>query len=170
MNSETKEILRSMGRQEKQFEGLYRSLASVFQFPDCSMWIMYYLAMENAPLTQHELIDRMMYSKQTIHSAAFWLVKKGWVRLETNPASRSSKFVILTDEGKQAAEGTVCRILSAEAKAVENVGKKKMQQFIDLQEELGKQFLSAFQAEGLLGMAQVMEADKIESKRTGGAE
>lgn len=170
MNSETKEILRSMGRQEKQFEGLYRSLASVFQFPDCSMWIMYYLAMEKTPLTQHELIDRMMYSKQTIHSAVSWLVKKGWVRLETNPSSRSSKFVILTDEGKQVAEETVCRILSAEAKAVDTVGKEKMEQFIDLQEELGNQFLSAFQAEGLLGMAQDMEADKIERTRTGGAE
>lgn len=170
MNSETKEILRSMGRQDKQFEGLYRSLASVFQFPDCSMWIMYYLAMENAPLTQHELIDRMMYSKQTIHSAVSWLVKKGWVRLETNPASRSSKFVILTDEGKQAAEGTVCRILSAEAKAVDAVGKDKMEQFIALQEELSKQFLSAFQAEGLLDMEQDMEPVEIWHKSAGGEE
>ena len=170
MNSETKEILRSMGRQEKQFEGLYRSLASTFQFPDCSMWVLYYLAMEDAPLTQRELIDRMMYSKQTIHSAVSWLVKKGWVRLEINPASRSSKFVILTDEGKQTTERTVCRILSAEAKAVDTVGKEKMEQFITLQEELGRRFLSAFQAEALLDMENEADPDESRHQCAGGAE
>ena len=71
------------------------------------MWILYYLAMEETPLTQHELIDRMMFSKQTIHSAVSWLVKKGWGHLETIPSARNSKHIQLTDAGRQAAGGSI---------------------------------------------------------------
>ena len=144
MDKRIKNYLISMGKQEKQFDALYRSAASVFRFPDCSMWILYYLTMEGKPLTQHELIDRMMFSKQTIHSAVAWLARKGWVQLETIPSARTSKNILLTDEGQRVAEETVARILSAEARAVKAMGKEKMDQYITLHEELSTLLREAF--------------------------
>ena len=150
MDKRTKDTLISMGQQEKQFDGLYRAVASAFGFPDCSMWILYDLFMEDAPLTQHDLIDRMVYSKQTIHSAVSWLAKKEWVRLETNPASRSSKFIHLTGEGKRIAEESVGLLLSAEEEAVEAMGAEKMRQYIALHQELICHLLQALRSRDLL--------------------
>lgn len=149
MLPDTKDILRRMGQQEKQFNSLYRSLASAFKMPECSMWILYYLAMEETPLTQHELIDRMMFSKQTIHSAVSWLVKKGWVHLETIPSARNSKHIQLTDAGRQAAEASVCRVLVAEANAVNAMSTEKIIEYIELHEALSDSLVNAFRDEGL---------------------
>ena len=150
MHSQTKEYLLRMGQQEKRFDALYRSAASAFGFPDCSMWILYFLAMEGKSLAQHELIDRMMFPKQTIHSAVAWLARQGWVSLETNPASRRSKNILLTDAGRKVTQDTVGKVLSAEAQAVEHMGKEKMDQYIALHEELLRLLRLSFAEEQLI--------------------
>ena len=154
MDKRIKNYLISMGKQEKRFDALYRLAASVFQFPECSMWILYYLVMEEKPMTQHELIERMMFSKQTIHSGVAWLVKKSWVQLETVPTARTSKNILLTDEGQHAADETVARILSAEAQAVKAMGKGKMDQYITLHEELSTLLCEAFADQKLTAAAE----------------
>jgi transcriptional regulator, MarR family len=73
---QTDEYLAELGVQEKQYDVLYRKVANAFELPDCSMWILYYLSSSENPLSQQDLIEKMMFPKQTINSAVTGMVKK----------------------------------------------------------------------------------------------
>lgn len=69
MKKYTEEYLTEIGTQEKQFDALYRGAASLFGLPDCSMWVLYYLVSAEGDISQQDLIEKMMFPKQTINSA-----------------------------------------------------------------------------------------------------
>ena len=140
---EKKEYLSQIAAQEKQYSALYRVIGSKFGLPDCTMWTLYYLVSSETPVTQQNLIEKMMFPKQTINSAIMNLVKSGDVELQIVPGTRNRKTILLTDTGRRLAEDTVKRMYAAELRAVESMGEKKMEQFSKLYSE----FLSAFQSE-----------------------
>ena len=103
----TGEYLMSIGNQEKQFDALYRNVGTFFGLPDCAMWILYFLSSSEQELSQQDLIEKMMFPKQTINSAVTGLAKKGLVELCMIPGTRNRKKVMLTETGKALAENTV---------------------------------------------------------------
>jgi len=72
----TEEYLMNIAKQEKQFDALYRNAGTLFGLPDCAMWILYFLSTSEDELSQQDLIEKMMFPKQTINSAAIcvWLL------------------------------------------------------------------------------------------------
>ncbi len=44
----TEEYLMHIARQEKQFDALYRSIGALWGLPDCTMWILYYMAWDRS--------------------------------------------------------------------------------------------------------------------------
>ena len=147
---ENKEYLSLIAEQEKQYAALYRDVGSKFGLPDCTMWALYYLVSAGEPLTQQDLIEKMMFPKQTINSAIMNLVKSGHVELQIVPGTRNRKTILLTDTGRKLAEDTVNRMYEAELRAVENMGEQKMELFSKLYSEFFASLQSEFTKEGLV--------------------
>lgn len=135
MRQDDKDYLTIIGAKEKQFDALYRGAAKVFGLPDCSMWALYYLYLSDEPLTQQDLIGKMMFPKQTINSAVMSMSKNDLVVLEMIPGTRNRKKITLTEKGEDLVKHSVQRMRDAEEKAVEEMGDRKMQQYTKLYEE-----------------------------------
>ncbi|MBR5427344.1 MAG: MarR family transcriptional regulator [Clostridia bacterium] len=144
-----KEYLSQLATQEKQYAALYRAVGGKFGLPDCTMWALYYLVSSDEPLTQQDLIEKMMFPKQTINSAIMNLVKSGDVELQIVPGTRNRKTILLTEAGTKLANDTVKRMYEAELRAVEAMGTEKMEQFNNLYSEFFSALQSEFAKEGL---------------------
>lgn len=149
MDKEAVDFLTEVAIQEKQFDALYRNVSSRFALPECPMWILYYLLSADQPLSQQDLIEKMLFPKQTINSAVMYLVRHGWANLQVIPGTRNRKNVILTASGKEMAQSTVARMRSAEEKAVAHLGAEKMAMYSALYHEFYAAMLQEFQKEGL---------------------
>ena len=147
---EKEEYLSQIAAQEKKYAALYRAVGGKFGLPDCTMWALYYLVSSDEPLTQQDLIEKMMFPKQTINSAIMNLVKSGHVELQIVPGTRNRKTILLTDTGRKLAEDTVKRMYEAELRAVGNMGEQKMECFRILYSEFFATLQSEFAKEGLV--------------------
>ena len=145
-----KEYLSQIAAQEKQYAALYRAVGSKFGLSDCTMWTLYYLVSSEEPLTQQDLIEKMMFPKQTINSAIMNLVKSGHVELQIVSGARNRKTILLTEAGRKLADDTVKRMYQAELRAVEDMGEKRMERFRELYAEFFSALQSEFAKEGLV--------------------
>lgn len=144
---ENKEYLAALAGCEKKYDSLYRGAAAAFGLSDCSMWVLYYLQSAEEPLSQQDLIELMLFPKQTINSAVAGLAKNGYVTLEMIPNTKNRKRILLTDEGRAFAERTVLRMIQAEERAVSEMSDIK--RFVTLYEEFFKHLHNEFEWEGL---------------------
>ena len=144
-----KEYLSQLATQEKKYAALYRAVGGKFGLPDCTMWALYYLVSSDEPLTQQDLIEKMMFPKQTINSAIMSLVKSGDVELQIVPGTHNRKTILLTEAGTKLANDTVKRMYEAELRAVKAMGTEKMEQFNNLYSEFFSALQSEFAKEGL---------------------
>ena len=150
MDDKTRQYILDMSMQENRFGALYRYLAASFGISACGMWVLYYLFIAEDDISQQELMQLMMFPKQTINSAVTGLVKKGYVELEMIPGTRNRKKIILTKAGRSFAKDTVCRLQSAESRALGQMGDKKMKQYIALHDEYLALLTEEFSEEGLI--------------------
>ena len=150
----TEEYLMSIGRQEKQFDALYRNAGAIFGLPDCAMWILYFLSSSGQELSQQDLIEKMMFPKQTINSAVTGLAKKGLVELSVIPGTRNRKKITLTEGGRKLAENTVDRMFLAECRAVEQMGFERMTAYMELYHDFYTCLHQEFQKDGLIDGTQ----------------
>ena len=149
MNNAEKEFLMNISAQEKQYDALYRGVASRFGMPDCAMWVLYFLIASDESLTQQDLIEKMMFPKQTINSAVMGLAKKGLLELQMIPGTRNRKRILLTESGVERAHDTVERMRQAEERAAAGMGSEKTEQFAELYREFFSALQREFQKEGL---------------------
>ena len=70
------------------------------------MWILYFLASSDEDISQQELIEMMMFPKQTINSSVKTLSEKGLLTLEMIPGTRNKKRILLTEGGRKKAGET----------------------------------------------------------------
>ena len=146
----TDDYLAMIARQEKQFDALYRNAGALFNIPDCAMWVLYFVASSQEVLSQQDLINQMMFPKQTINSAVAGLQKKGLLELVAIPGTRNRKKIILTEVGHELVSHTVARMRQAECQAVEQMGFEKMEQYIALYQEFYSHLHDQFIKEGVL--------------------
>ncbi|RLP10717.1 MarR family winged helix-turn-helix transcriptional regulator [Propionibacterium australiense] len=139
-----------MGRQDKLFAALYRQAASAFGVSECAMWVLYFIRGAEEPITQQELIELMMFPKQTINSAVSTLARRGYVALEPIPGTRNRKNVLLTPAGDAFASSTVERLLTAEERAVAVMGFEKAARYVALRDEFLEALQEEFTREGVL--------------------
>ena len=146
---ENKEYLAALAGCEKKYDALYRGAAAAFGLSDCSMWVLYYLINAEEPLSQQDLIELMLFPKQTINSAVSGLVGKGYVTLEMIPNTKNRKRILLTDEGRDFAEKTVLRMIQAEERAVSKMS--DIERFVSLYAEFFEHLHDEFKKEELVG-------------------
>ena len=118
------------------------------------MWILYFLSTSEDELSQHDLIEKMMFPKQTINSAVAGLAKKGLVELTMIPGTRNRKKLMLTEAGNAMANNTVNRMYQAECRVVEQMGAERMTQYVKLYRDFFTYLQKEFQKEGLIDGTQ----------------
>ncbi len=146
----TKECLATIAGQEKQYDALYRNAGAVFGFSDCAMWVLYYLQITEEEISQQDLIEKMMFPKQTINSAVSVLAGKDLVELSMIPSTRNKKKITLTTEGAEIARNTVGKMYQAECRAVEQMGAERMKQFMELYRDFYDHLYTEFAKEGII--------------------
>lgn len=149
MDKSTLDALGKISANEKMFNSLYRSASAKFDLPDGRMWIIYFLFFSDRDVTQQDIAEHLMLSKQTINSAASWLVDAGLIELEKIAGTRKKRMK-LTPAGKKTAEATVGRMLQAECRAVEKMGAEKIAAYISLYSEFYECMRQEFQKEGII--------------------
>lgn len=150
MPKRNEESLSILAKQEKKFDAMYRNVSAGFGFPDCAMWILYFVASSNDDISQQELIEMMMFPKQTINSSVKSLSEKGLLLLEMIPGTTNKKRIVLTKDGRKKADETVSRLRRAELKAVKKMGTEKMEEYIALYNEFYVAMEQELLKEGLL--------------------
>ena len=150
----TEDYLMNIGRQEKQFDALYRNAGALFGLPDCAMWVLYFLSSSEQELSQQDLIEKMMFPKQTINSSVTGLSKKGIVELTMIPGTRNRKKIALTEAGKVLAANTVDRLFHAECRAAEQMGAERMTAYMELYHDFFTCLQQEFQKDGLINGTQ----------------
>ena len=113
------------------------------------MWVLYFLISSDELITQQDLIEKMLFPKQTINSAVVKLEKEGYVNLHTIPTAGNRKIIMLTQKGRDLTNETVRRLLRAELLAVHNMGSDRIYQFIKLYTELFEAMKEEFEKEDL---------------------
>ena len=150
MKTEIKAMFSRMGKQESQFEALYRSIASSFGISTCEMWIYYFLLIEQDGVTQQTICSQMSFKKQTVNSAVAKLVKEGMLTLTAMNENNKSKTLSLTPKGAEFANNTVNSLLNAELKAAQKFGKRKLNSLCTLRDEYLDILQSEFSKNGIL--------------------
>lgn len=127
------DFIKQLSVQEKEFSSLYRVMAKNFGLSESSVWVCYFLLVNSGDITQQDLVEQMMFPKQTIHSSVKKLSADQYVRVMPLPSSRKSKKLSLTEKGKTYIEMTVAKIVEAEKEAIRGMGQEDMQKYVELQ-------------------------------------
>jgi len=107
-----------LDRLYKASDGIYRALASRFSLTDSAFWTLYAITHSQGPVTQSDLSSEWFVPVQTVHSTVQWLLKRGYVRLESIPGTRNKKQILLTDVGCALAAQTIDRVDEIEKSAL----------------------------------------------------
>ena len=143
-------LLTGLAEDERLLDAAYRGAARGFGMPDCAMWVLYFLAIADAPLTQQGLCGLMMYPKQTVNSSVAKLRAQGLVELVPAPGAGHAKHVALTEAGAETAEATVLRLRAAEERALASMGEGDMTRFSQLYRRFREAVQVELAAEGLV--------------------
>lgn len=108
---------------------IYRSAAKRLGLPECTLWILYTLRAEPAPLTQKRLCQLLLQPKQTINSALKSMASEGVITL-TPGGDRRTREVILTEKGLALAKRTADLLLRAEEQALADMGEEEREAFL----------------------------------------
>lgn len=127
--------LARMGREDNRYDALYRRVYAAFGLAPCATWALYFLLASEDGLSQREIAGRLMFPKQTVHSAVARLAREGMVDFSAADGSRKEKRVRLTAAGRALAERTSGRLLRAEIRATKKLGVAKMNALSDLRAE-----------------------------------
>ncbi|MDU2588988.1 MAG: MarR family transcriptional regulator [Streptococcus sp.] len=125
--------MKQLSVQEKEFSSLYRVMAKNFGLSESSVWVCYFLLVNSGDITQQDLVEQMMFPKQTIHSSVKKLSADQYVRVTPLPSSLKSKKLSLTEKGKTYIEMTVAKMVEAEKEAIRAMGQEDMQKYVELQ-------------------------------------
>lgn len=92
----------------------YHRLAVHCGLPDCEYYMMCTLYEHDGSATQQDMVSEWAYSKQTVHSSARSLERKGLVTIHIDEKNRRRKILTLTDSGRVLAEETIPQLFKAE--------------------------------------------------------
>ncbi|MBR0084952.1 MAG: hypothetical protein IJL97_00215 [Lachnospiraceae bacterium] len=150
MANDEKEQLELITKREKQVDALYKAAGTRFGLPDCAMRVLYSLISSETQITQKELIDKMLFPKQTVNSTIATLIKNGFAEQKILPGNRNQKTIMLSENGVKLAHNTVEHLLKAGLAAVENMGEERMKRLIELYSEFFYILKEEFKREGIV--------------------
>ena len=120
---------------DKETENVYRLAARDMGMSESTLWILYYLRVDETVKNQTDLCNATEQPKQTVNSALKKLEGAGYVTLATGEDKRC-KEIGLTPKGIQMANTTVDKLYRAEIAALEGLTKTEQKEFLRLERKL----------------------------------
>lgn len=106
---------REMNKLTSENDFIYHQIAQKYGLSDNVLFILYYLyEEESGSVSQSDLCQYWLYSKQTINSSVSALVDRGWVKLVGVPNTRNRKNIVLTEVGKAFCDKAIAEIIALE--------------------------------------------------------
>lgn len=99
---------------------------------ETAFWLLYIIWDMGDNCTQSDICDRWSYKRQSINSALKRLEAQGYLRLKAVPGNKKSKYIALTDAGKNLAEKAMIPLVSAEVKSLEEFDEQERDMLIKL--------------------------------------
>ena len=129
-----------------EIEGTYHEMSLKLGLPDSSMIVLYTISNHGDHCPLADICRQSGLSKQTINSALRKLEADGVIRLEM--AGSKNKTVYLTEAGKELAQKTALRIITAENEIFADWPAEDVEKYLELTER----FLTALKekAKGVL--------------------
>ncbi|MCM1130309.1 MAG: MarR family transcriptional regulator [Muribaculaceae bacterium] len=122
---------REINKRTSENDCLYHLLAQKYNLSDNVFYILYYLYEEkDGTVSQSDLCEYWLYSKQTINSSITVMKNKGWIELVTVPNTRNRKNIVLTDEGKAFCQKAIGEIIALEEKVYARFSDEERTTFI----------------------------------------
>lgn len=140
---DNKEFLNISAKQDKEVVDLYHQIATSFSLSETEMWIIYFIANSDTPLSQIDLVNIVMSPKQTINSATKRLIESDMVVLHKVDRSKN-KIIFLTDKGNEFADKTVRKLYEAEILSADNLSDKEKETIIKIRYKFIKGLLKEF--------------------------
>lgn len=110
----------------KDLDRIYSRFAKECGLSDGEYWAL--VMIKEGCSTQAEIREEFSLNKQTIHSAIKQLVKKGFIRLETNENNQREKKILLTKEGRDLVKDHIEAMVRLEKKAWDSMKKEEQEQ------------------------------------------
>ena len=129
-------IIDQIEQQRKEQDAIYHGVAVRHGLSDTALWVLYILHITPGDCTQQALIRQCFFSKQTVNTAVFGLVKKGYLTLEMIPGTRNLKRLLLTEEGNAIVAETAQPMREAEKRAYGSLSDAELEQYLALTERL----------------------------------
>lgn len=117
--------------ESKKKDSLYRSFAVQFGLSETSFWILYVLRSNFALMTQRDLCAYLSQPKQSINTGLKKLAELSYIEL-SNGEDKRSKYITLTQKGKDFAKETIDLVIEAERKALTGLSKEEQNKMFDL--------------------------------------
>lgn len=124
----------------------YDEWNSRHNIPDYLSFIMYELLMRRQ-LTQSQLVDMSDLPKQSINKGIKLLHSQGYLVMSKDQHDKRKKFCTLTASGKKYAQAKMQPLLDLEEKTIQQMGMKKMQLLISLNDEWNQIFWNLLEQE-----------------------
>ena len=115
----------------KKKENLYRSLSAAFGISECAFWILYVLRSNIALLTQRDLCEYLYQPKQSVNTGIKKLLDFEYITFSYGDDKRS-KYISLTDKGKNFCSNTIDKVIEAEKKALTGLTEKEREMLFNL--------------------------------------
>lgn len=111
-------------------DSFYRVLAKRLGVGECTLWILYSLRAEAAPMTQKRLCQLLLQPKQTVNSALKAMEAEGCITLAPG-RDRRTREVVLTKRGVDLAKRTADQVIQAEEQALARMSEARRQAFLE---------------------------------------
>jgi len=132
---------RKINKLTKECGHNYQLLFNRYNISEMTFYIMYCLYEEGArSISQSDLCERLLCSKQTVNSAIAVIKKNGWIELNTVPNAKNRKNIILTNEGKIFCDEIISETIDLEEKTYAHFSEEEMSTFIDIFKRLNNYF------------------------------
>lgn len=115
----------------RETDAVYSQLAERSGISDSMFWVLYAMRMSGEQCTQRDISRIWAMSKQTVHSALKKLQEGGYITMEVSQLDRRSKYIYLTEYGRDFVEKNIDDIFVAEHEAFCSIEEEERRALLD---------------------------------------
>ena len=124
------QFITEVNRTYKEEDDFYRRLARRSGLSDAAFWVLYSIETAPGPVTQTDIGNTLMLSKQTIHSSVQKLMRDGFLSLEAGRGR--DMHIFLTPAGKAMLDEKIAPAIQIENLAFTDMTEEEQTEFLRL--------------------------------------
>lgn len=120
----------------KELDRVWSQLSRACGLSEGEYWAL--VMIREGCITQTEISEQLSMNKQTVHSALKQLIRRGIVRLETQPGNLRVKEIVLTEAGESFTEKYVDTMMDIEERVWNELTKAERREMIRVSQKYNR--------------------------------